>query len=94
MMHAFSCLPSCKDPDPAQVHSSVWAPGTGGWGGGWGGEEDGKSCQLLLTGEYLHTGLCKAGKWPKCLGLWAQLLLDSGNLSLEAARGRDTLLDH
>ena len=30
-------------------------------------------------------------KWPDTMGLWAQLLPDSGNLSMEAARGRDRL---
>lgn len=59
MMHAFSCQPSDQDPDLAQVNGCL-------------GSRD-QTRQKLSTfpyRDYLDTGLCRAEKWPKCLGLW------------------------
>lgn len=55
LVHAFSCQPSShKAPDLVQVHSSVGALES----------KEGKSCLSTFHygGEYLHTGLCRAGK--------------------------------
>lgn len=54
------------------------------------GSREGRRLSPFPYGEYQQR---ETGRWPKCLdtmGLWAQLLLDSGNLRLEAARGRNT----
>lgn len=48
--------------------------------------------EYLCTMDYVET--VSWTKWLDTMGLLTQLILDSGNLSLEATRGREGLLGH